>query len=115
TIRIVDTLKVLKTLLTIDTIRLTDSIKIFDTVHVTLPTPAGAGELVGNGSGDVVINAQSLQGKSTSTIRIKGGSYGSISIRDLSGTDDNPITITNEGLVTVRVVMETNNINNVII
>src|SRR5690606_23506410 len=103
------------TVLITDTIRLTDSIKIYDTVRVTLPTPAGAGILVGNGSGDLVINGQSLQGKSTSTIRIKSGSYGSIFIRDLHDTEGNPIIITNDGQVTIRVVMETNNIDNVII
>ncbi len=71
--------------------------------------------LVGNGSGSLTINSSTLNGTSATTIRIRSGSYSVISIQNLTGTIDNPITIVNDGQVRVGEAIETRDINNVVI
>jgi len=84
--------------------------------NTPLPTlPVGESILVGNGSGNLIIDNNTLKGASATVIRIKGGSYSVISIQNLNGSVDNPITIINEGQVKVGEAIETRDINNVII
>src|SRR5690606_626453 len=116
-IRIIDTSKVVDTIQLIDTIRIIDTIKVYDTIRITLPPTPTIDDalLVGTGSGNLQINAQTLQGQTTSTIRIKSGTYEAIVISGINGTPSNPITITNEGQVVVRFVMETWDVSNLTI
>ncbi len=121
TITFHDTVTYFDTIRVIDTIRVFDSIKVYDTIQITIPPPdppnppVNQGVLVGNGSGTLNIDASSLNGTSSTTIRIRAGTYTTISIQDLNGKPDNPITILNDGRVAVRNEMVTKNINNVTI
>lgn len=112
-----DTVRHLDTIQVIDTIRVYDSIKVYDTIQVSAPLtdPDERYVRVGNGSGELVIDNRSLNGTSSTEIRIRAGTYSTITIRDLNGTPDKPITILNEGQVAVSNEMLTQNINNVVI
>src|SRR5690606_8997444 len=115
-----DTIRHYDTVQVIDTIRIVDSIKVYDTVRVTIPPPspippADDGILVGNGSGNLIIDNSTLNGTSSTAIRIRAGTYTSITIENLNGTSDNPIQILNQGRVNIREEMVTSNISNVTI
>src|SRR5690606_18680772 len=123
TIRHIDTIRYVDTIRTTvtDTVRIVDTIKVYDTIRVTIPTtpnvvpPDGEGVLVGNGSGNLTITASTLSGSSSKTSRIRECTYSTITIQNIAGTADAPITITNAGLIAIRQVMETRDIDHVII
>lgn len=119
TVKFRDTVTHFDTVRVVDTIRVFDSIKVYDTIKVTVPLPnPDPGEqsvLVGTGSGNLTIDSDRLNGTSATIIRIKAGTYTTITIRNLNGTPDKPITILNDGQVVVRNEMVTRNINNVVI
>ncbi|MFB2121346.1 hypothetical protein [Parapedobacter sp. 2B3] len=123
TIRHIDTIRYVDTIRTTvtDTVRIVDTIKVYDTIRVTIPTtpnvvpPDGEGVLVGNGSGNLTITASTLSGSSSKTIRIREGTYSTITIQNIAGTADAPITITNAGPIAIQQVMETRDIDHVII
>lgn len=57
---------------------------------------------VGTGSGNLVIDGTTLITQCNDLIKIKGGSYSSITIKDIISADGCPITIKNDGLVEVK-------------
>jgi hypothetical protein len=70
---------------------------------------------VGTGSGNLTIDGSTLKLTGSSFFKIKGGTYKSILIKNLSGTTDKPIFVKNVGQVIVTESMATDNISNVII
>lgn len=61
--------------------------------------PQGEFIIVGKGSGSLIIDGSGGNYSCNTTIKIKGGSYSSIAIRNLSGDKGCPFTIVNEGSV----------------
>ncbi|WP_421943924.1 hypothetical protein [Pedobacter sp.] len=79
----------------------------------TNPTPPVAvvpSYEVGTGSGNLVIDGKSLDLSAIKVIKIKAGTYKGISIKNIQGTSDKPITITNSGLVASTETMVIENI-----
>lgn len=67
------------------------------------PTPPEKDFLmVGNGSGALVIDGKDGRYTCNAVIKIKGGNYSSIAIRNLSGAQGCPFVIANEGTVTLN-------------
>jgi hypothetical protein len=71
--------------------------------------------LVGKGSGNLIIDGSKMSILGPSFIKIKGGKYNSILIKNLLGTKERPLFVKNEGLVTITGNMATDNISNVLI
>lgn len=65
---------------------------------------------LGNG-GDLIIDGNALGAKSGVSITIAGGTYSSITIRNMNGSKDKPIIIRNNKVVTITGTMKTENIN----
>ncbi|RQP17124.1 MAG: hypothetical protein EAS52_09695 [Parapedobacter sp.] len=61
--------------------------------------PEGDFVIVGNGSGSLVIDGKDGRYSCNTAIKIKGGNYASIAIRNLSGEQGCPFVIANEGSV----------------
>jgi hypothetical protein len=93
-----------------------------ETPVVTNPTnpvsqvPAGTTTYdVGTGSGALTIDGSTLKVAANALIRIKAGTYKTITIKNLTGTADKPVLVKNDGQVTVTGSMNTLNIVNVVI
>jgi hypothetical protein len=70
---------------------------------------------LGTGSGYLVIDGTTLNIRGNSFIRIKGGNYKGITIKNILATADKPVYIKNVGQVNIAESMATENITNVII
>ena len=70
---------------------------------------------LGNGSGNLVIDGTNAAVLGRKFIVIKGGTYGSITIKNLSAKEGDPIVIKNLGKVIIKGGMFTENITNVTI
>lgn len=80
-----------------------------------VPADATVIEL-GRGEGEeLTIDGATLKVSSNAFIKIKGGRYSSIMIKNISAPADRPFFIKNDGLVKITSVMHTSNINNVVI
>lgn len=80
-----------------------------------VPADATVIEL-GRGEGEnLTIDGATLKVTSNAFIKIKGGRYSSIVIKNISAPVDKPFFIKNDGVVKITSVMNTSNINNVII
>lgn len=79
------------------------------------PTPIIPSYLVGTGSGNLIIDGKSLDLTSIKLIKVKAGSYTSITVSNITGTSATPISLKNEGQVTITGSMQTNNLKYVTI
>jgi len=70
---------------------------------------------LGTGSGSLTIDGSTLKLATNSLIKIKGGTYTTLTIKNLTGTAAKPINIKNDGKVFITNVLNTQNITNVII
>ena len=70
---------------------------------------------VGTGSGNLTIDGNDAKIKASKLIIIKAGTYGSISVKNISGVQNNPVLIKNNGQVTIKEALYTENINDVTI
>lgn len=70
---------------------------------------------VGTGSGDLTIDGRDQSLKEKSLILIKEGIYGSVSIKNLKGTQKKPIAIKNAGQVIIESMMTVDNVAEVTI
>lgn len=70
---------------------------------------------LGTGSGDLIIDGSDEILKDKRLILIKGGIYGHVFIRNLKGTSDEPIAIKNLGQVSIRGVMDIDNVSHVLV
>ena len=66
-----------------------------------------------NNGGDLIIDGKALDIKEGILISIVGGTYNSITIRNMSGSKDKPIIIRNNKVVTVKGNMKTENLNHI--
>lgn len=71
---------------------------------------------LGRGEGEeLTIDGATLKVSSNAFIKIKGGRYSSIMIKNISAPADKPFFIKNDGVVKIINVLHTSNVNNVII
>lgn len=70
---------------------------------------------VGTGSGDLVIDGKSMNIEDNILVRIKGGTYNNLSIRNIKAPKGMTVFVKNNGKVKISESMTTNNISNVII
>lgn len=70
---------------------------------------------LGLGQGNLTIDGKTLKISDNTLIRVKGGDYKSITIKNILASSDKPVFIKNDGLVTISGSMQTDNISNVII
>lgn len=82
--------------------------------EVDVPSDAVVYEL-GTGSGDLTIDGGSLKLNSSALIKVKGGSYNTITIKNILASSAKPVFIKNEGIVKISGSMRTSNISNVTI
>lgn len=68
---------------------------------------------VGTGLGDLIIDGNDKKLKEENLIIIKAGFYNTVSIKNLHGKLDAPISIKNAGLVTIKDVMNIENVSDV--
>lgn len=71
------------------------------TVTVPPVTPIGRTLALGTGSGALIIDGTTISLKCNDLIKIKGGTYTGITIKNILSADGCPITIKNDGLVQV--------------
>ncbi|SDJ56608.1 hypothetical protein SAMN04487898_103273 [Pedobacter sp. ok626] len=79
-----------------------------------IPTDATFYDL-GTGKGDLVVDGTTLNFVKNSVVRIKGGTYNSILIKNINATESNPLLIKNDGLVMIKTILNTDNVNNLTI
>lgn len=72
-----------------------------DTTVTTKPTIYKRTINVGTGSGNLTIDGKTMSLQCNDLIKIKGGTYGGINIKNILSADGCPITIKNEGLVEI--------------
>ncbi len=70
---------------------------------------------VGAGSGDLKIDGSDARLKDKNRVIIKSGTYNTVSIRNLHGTEQEPIEINNAGQVKINDVMDISNVSDVTI
>lgn len=70
---------------------------------------------IGNGSGNLIIDGNSTALTGKKLIVIKGGTYGSITIKNINANQGNPVFVKNGGQVLIKDAMYTENITNVTI
>jgi len=91
---------------------------VADTAVITNPILYKRVINVGTGSGNLTIDGSTMGLQCQDLIKIKGGSYGGIDIKNIISADGCPITIKNDGLVEVAgnfTQMKISNINNLTI
>lgn len=71
--------------------------------------------MVGTGSGSLVIDGSTLNLADNSIIKISGGTYKSIAVRNINGKPGKTVFVKNEGQVIITESMNTENLNNVTI
>lgn len=81
---------------------------------ITPPMDATVYE-VGTGSGYLTIDGKTLKISNNAIIKIKGGNYRDITIKNFSATSDKPVYVKNDGQINISESMTTENIDNVII
>jgi hypothetical protein len=69
----------------------------------------------GRGTGSLVIDGNTFTLASKAIIKIKSGTYSTINIVNIKGTEENPVYVKNDGQVTINQGMTTDNITNVVI
>ena len=84
-------------------------------VEPPVTPPSGTVITVGTGSGDLLIDGTGKTYGCNTLIKIKAGTYGTIEIKNVQGTDGCPVAIKNGGQVYITSSMNTDNIKNVII
>lgn len=70
---------------------------------------------VGTGSGYLTIDGSTLKITKNALVKIKGGKYKSITIKNIIAPQDQPVFIKNNGEVFISEYMQTDNISNVVI
>lgn len=70
---------------------------------------------VGTGSGNLVIDGKSMDFTNIKLVKVKAGSYKTITISNITGSSTQPIVIKNDGLVNISEIMTTENLNYVTI
>ncbi|RZK19907.1 MAG: hypothetical protein EOO43_11465 [Flavobacterium sp.] len=84
-------------------------------VAPTAPVAVTPSYEVGTGSGYLTIDGKSMDLTAIKLIKIKAGAYRGITIKNISATAAQPVSIKNNGQISITESMQTENVNNVII